>query len=109
MLAGLEGGDALRRVIRNRRIDVDRVDVRVLKQFIEIRVANFDPPAVAAFVQIFLGPAANRIHVGMGVLLVNGNEFGPEAEADDGDANLLFSGHDFFSVGKSLLMNLGAR
>jgi hypothetical protein len=43
------------------------------------------------------------------MFLIDRDELGPETEADDGDANLLVSGHGLFSVGNSLLVKLGAR
>src|SRR5262249_42716551 len=38
--------------------------------------------------------ATDGVHLGVGVGLVDGNELGTEAEADDGDADLLVGWHD---------------
>src|SRR5262249_2560897 len=92
VLAGLEGRQALRGVIGDRAVDVDRVDVRVLEQVVVIAVALLDAELVAGAIEFGLVPAADGRHLVVRVGLVDGNELGPEPEADDGDAN--FPGHD---------------
>src|SRR6185503_3239704 len=72
-------------MIGDGRIDVDDVDIRVLEQLFEIRVAPLHPEGLADGVQLFRRALANRIHVGIGMALVNGDEFGSESESDDGN------------------------
>ena len=47
VLAGLEGGDRHRRVIGNRRVDVDEIDLRVRQHVLVLRVALLDLEGVA--------------------------------------------------------------
>ena len=48
VLAGLQRGDRLRRVVGDRAVDVDGVDVRVLEQLVVVGVARLDAELVAA-------------------------------------------------------------
>jgi hypothetical protein len=91
MLARLQRGNRLRRMIRDRRVDVDGVDVRILQQVLVARVAGGDAEAVAARVELFLVPPADRVHLGIGVTLIDRDELGAEAESDERDANLFVS------------------
>ncbi len=93
VLAGLERCDRLRRVIRDRRIDVDGVDVRVAQQILVARVARRDAEPVAARVELGLVAAADGVHLGVRVPLVDRNELGAEPEPDDGNTNSLVCGH----------------
>src|SRR5581483_11951583 len=61
-------------------------------------VADLDPPAVAALVERFLRAPTNGVHLGVGMLLVDGNEFRTKTQAHDGNANLLVSGHEMFPL-----------
>ena len=88
VLAGLEGGDGLATVVGDRRVDVDRVDFRVLEQRVEVRVALRDLVAVADRLQLLRVALADRDDLRVRVGLVDWDEFGAEAEAGQRDANL---------------------
>ena len=103
MFAGLQGGDALRRVQMDGGIDVDRIDIRVLEQVFEAGVTLFDAVLVADLVQLFLGALADGVHVGVGMALVNGDEFRSEPEADDGHIDF-FIAHRFRIYAGGLIM-----
>ena len=77
---------------------MDGVDVRVLQQLVVARVARLDAEAVADLVELLLVAPADGVHLGVRMALIDGNELGAEAEADDGDANLLVSGHRRLSL-----------
>src|SRR5215831_11785865 len=94
MLAGLQSRDGLRGVVGNRRVDVDGVDVGVAEEVVEIGIAGLDAEAVAALIQLGPVAAANGVHFGVGMSLVDGNELRAEAEANDGDAYLFVGSHD---------------
>jgi hypothetical protein len=88
VLAGFEGRDGHRRVIRNRRIDMHGIDLRILEEVCVALVPGADAGGVADLVELLSRPLANRVHVRERVLLINRNEFGAESEADDGDIGL---------------------
>ena len=52
-----------------------------------------DAELFAARVEFGLVPPADGVHLGVRVGLVDGDELGPEPEADDGDADLLVGRH----------------
>ena len=93
VLAGLERGDAHPGVVRDGRVDVDDVDLRVLEQLLEIRVALLDAEVVAHGVELLRVALADGVAAGVRVLLPEGDEFGPEAEADDGDVEFVIGDH----------------
>ena len=88
VLAGLEGGDGLATVVRDGRVDMDRVDFRVLEERVEVRVALRDLVAVADRLELLRIALADRDDLRVRVGLVDGDEFGAEAEAGQRDANL---------------------
>jgi hypothetical protein len=66
---------------------VDGVDVLVL-QDVGIRlIPSFDAIGVADLVELVLRPLADAHELGVRMPLVDGDELGPEAEADDGRAD----------------------
>jgi len=73
-------------VVRNGRVDVDGVNVRIGEDVGVVGVALFDAELVADFVEQFGIALADRAHLRIGMALVDGDEFGAEAETDDGDA-----------------------
>ena len=87
VLAGLQRLNGLLGVERNRRVDVDRVDVRVLQQLGVIGVALLDPEGVADGVQLLLIALADRDRHRIRVSLVDGDELGAKAEPDERNAN----------------------
>src|SRR5262249_28203624 len=93
VLAGLQRREALRGVVGDGRVDVDGVDVGIFQQVVEAGVADLDAEAVAALVEGLLVAAADGDPFGGGGLLVAGDELGAEAEADDGDADLVAGRH----------------
>ncbi len=91
VFAGLERGDRLRCVIGDRRVDVNGVYVGVLEQLVVAGVALGDFVAIADLVHFGLVAAADGVHLGVGMGLVNGDKLGSEAQPDDRHA--YFSGH----------------
>ena len=59
-----------------------------------VGVARLDAEAVAALVELFLVASADGVHLGIRVALIDRDELGAEAEADDGDTDLLVAAHD---------------
>src|SRR5437588_2444214 len=81
-------------MIGNRRIDVHGVYIRILQELVEIGVAHLDAELVAALVEPFFIAAAEGVHLGKRMVLVDGNEFGPKAEANDRNPDFLAGCHD---------------
>jgi hypothetical protein len=71
---------------------VDGVDVLVLDQLVEARVALRDAERVADPVEVLPIPLADRGHLGVGVSLVDRDELSPEPETDNRDADALGHG-----------------
>ena len=87
VLAGLERRYRLPGMIGNGGVDVDRVDVRVFKQPVEIVVPILDAKRVADRIQFFAGALADGVHVGARMPLVDGNKLRAESQPDYGDVN----------------------
>ena len=83
VLARLEGRDRHPGVIRDRRIDVDGVDLGVLEHLLVVGVTGGDLVAIAAFIQALLVAAADAVHLRAGIVLIDGDELGAEAQSDD--------------------------
>jgi len=83
VLAGTKGGYALWSMQVDWRIDVDRVNSRVLDQLVEIFEPFTDVKLISNFVQLASGPLADRVHIRVGVVLVDRNEFLTKAQSDD--------------------------
>ena len=84
VFARFERGDRHRRVVGNRRVDMDEVDVGIFQQLGVVGVAAADPECVADPVEAAAVALADREHVGVRVPLINRDELGAEPEADDG-------------------------
>ena len=87
MLAGLERRKRHGRVIGDRRIDVDGIDLVVLEEVGIGLVPPLDAIRLADLVEFVPRPLADRHQFRVRVALVDGDELGAEAEADDGGAN----------------------
>jgi hypothetical protein len=83
VLAGLERRDRLRGVIRDGRVDMHGVDIRVCQQVFVARIPCRDPELLAAGVELFPVATADAVHLGIRVSLVDGNELGAEAQTHD--------------------------
>jgi hypothetical protein len=94
VLTGFEGRDRHRCVVGDRRVDVNGVDVGILKQLGEVGVAGFHAEPIPDLVEPLAVPAADGIHLRARVILINWNEFGPEAETDNRHADRLIARHD---------------
>ena len=88
MFAGFQRGDGLPGMIGNGRVDMHCVHLRIFDELIEIGVALLHTECVANGIQLLFGALANGIHRGVGVALIDGNEFSAESETDDGHLNL---------------------
>ena len=86
MLASAKGRKGVLGVVRDRSVDVDGVNVRIGEDVCVVLIALLDAELVADLLERFGIALADRGHLGIGMALVDGNEFGTEAEADDGDA-----------------------
>jgi hypothetical protein len=101
VLAGVQGLDGHPGVVGNGGVDVHRVDGRVLEQVTIVGVAGLDPVAIAAFIEAFAVATGDRVDFRAGVFLIDRDEFGPEAQPDDGHPDRLFARHAAFSSGES--------
>ena len=94
VLAGLEPGQALAGVVGDGRVDVDGVDLGIGQHVVELRVALGDAERVAQLVELLLAALADGVHLGLRMVLIDGNELGPKTQTHDRHANLLLSRHD---------------
>jgi hypothetical protein len=85
MLSGFQGRDHLIGVQLQRSVDVDDVDVGIGQHFVVIGVSDLDAVLVTDLVQFGFGTLADRVHFSVRVLLIDGDEFGAEFQADDAD------------------------
>ena len=92
MLARLERLDAHAPMLRDRGVDVHRIDVLVGEHVLVAGVAPADREGIPDLLELGWITLAERGDLGIGVALVDRDEFGAEAEADDGDAGF-GSGH----------------
>ena len=74
MLTCLERSDGLGRVVRDRGVDVDGVYLWVLENILKAAVAFLHAEEIPDGVQILLVALANRMHVCLGMVLINWNE-----------------------------------
>lgn len=74
VLTRLERSDGLGRVVRDGCVDVDGVDLWVLENILIAAVAFLHTEEIPDGVQILLVALANRMHVCLGMVLINGNE-----------------------------------
>ena len=72
---------------------MDRVDIGVFQELAIIGIAGLDPVTVPALIEPFAVAAADRMNLGARVLLIDRDEFGSEAQADDCHADRLFTRH----------------
>ena len=91
VLAGAQGPDGLRRVIGDRRVNVNRINLRIGQQFFVIRVALGDGELVGHGVHLRLVAPTHGDEVGVGMRLVDGNKLCAETEADEGYIKGLFA------------------
>jgi hypothetical protein len=85
VLSGFQGCDHLIGVQLQGSVDVDDVDVGVGQHFVVVGVSDLDAVLVTDLVQFGFGSLADCVHFSVRVLLVNGDEFGAEFQADDAD------------------------
>ena len=71
---------------------MNKVDFRVLENFVKLLVSSCNAESIADKIQIGFVASTNGQNICVGVGLVDRNEFGSETEADHGDVNL-FLGH----------------
>ena len=102
VLAGLQRLDAHPAVVRDGRVDVHGVHVRVFEQLFEVLVAHADAEGIAHGIELLLVALADGVAVRQRVTLPDGDEFRPETEADDGDVDLVgHGGRSFAKRGSS--------
>ena len=89
MLARAQGFERLRGVIGDGGVDVHGINLRILKQLVVISVALLDIELVGHRVHLCLVASANSNEVGIRMRLVDGDEFGAEPKADDGNIESL--------------------
>lgn len=78
-------------MVRDGRIDVNGIDFRIFQQFAVISVSRFYVERIANGIQLFGITLADGVHVGVGMALINGNEFSPESQSDDGNVDFSLS------------------
>ena len=66
-------------------VDVDRVYFGIFEEIFEVAVAFFDFEGVADLIELVPRTLADGVHAGVGVPLINGNEFSSKTEANYGD------------------------
>src|SRR5258706_11225338 len=88
MFARLQRRDRLRGMIRNRAVDMNEVNLRVLQDVVEIGVALGDAEVIRDLIELSLVTLADGIHVGIGVLLVDRDELRAKTQTDDRDVDL---------------------
>ena len=79
---------------------MNRIDLRVLEQLSVIFVPLRDTEGLADGVELLPGALADCVHLRVGMALIDGNELGAEAEADNGNFYLLLIGHGKQGRGK---------
>ena len=72
-------------VIGDGGIDMDGIDLGIGEKIGVVRVALFNAVFVADLVELGFGALADGCHFSVRVALVDGDEFGAEAETDDCD------------------------
>jgi hypothetical protein len=97
VFAGFQGLDRHPGVVGDGGVDVDGVDGGVLEQVTIVGVSSLDAVAIAALVQPLAVAAADRADFGAGVVLIDRDELGSEAQPDDGHTDRLFARHAAFS------------
>src|SRR3954447_16184105 len=81
------------------------IDVWVSQHILISGVALGDTELVADLVELLLGALADRVHVRLGMLLVDRNKLRSKTQPDDGDVHFVF-GHDDVSP-RTVLMAFG--
>jgi hypothetical protein len=76
-------------MIRDGGVDVDEVNLWILKDFVEIGVPLRDPKLIPGLVQFMLIAATYSGDIGIGMTLIDGNELGTKTETNHGDIELL--------------------
>ena len=89
MLPGLQGRNRMRRMIRNRGINMNRIDLRISQESVVIIIALFDAILISDFIQGRLRPLANSRHIGVRMTLINGDKLGTKSQPDNRDINIL--------------------
>ena len=89
VLAGPQRRDRHPGVVRDGRVDVDEIDVRVRQHVVVVRVPLLDAEGIGDAVQLRSISPADGEHVRVGMTLVDGDELGPETEAHDRHVELL--------------------
>jgi hypothetical protein len=101
VLARVQGLDGHPGVVGDRGINVDGVDGGVFEQVTIVGKAGRNAVAIAAFIEAFAVAAGDRVDFRAGVFLIDRDEFGSEAQPDNGHPDWLFARHAAFSSGES--------
>ena len=80
MLASVECRDGLLGMIGNRAVDVHRIDVRIFQQFFVTAVSLGHAELVATCFEFSLVASADRVHLGIRVLLIDRNKLGTKPQ-----------------------------
>ena len=67
------------------------IHVAILNQLLETLITLIDPVLPADLVELLLGTLADRVHIGMGMILINRNEFLPKTEPNNGNVDFLLT------------------
>jgi hypothetical protein len=88
VLAGFQRRHAHRRMLVNGGVDVHHIDVGIFEHLVVVGVALLDVEGVADGIELILAALANGVHIGIRVILVDGDELCPEAQAGYGNIDL---------------------
>ena len=89
MFAGLQRGQRLSGMLRDRAVDMHSIDIRIFQHVFKVRISLGDAKLVAAGIQSGFITTANRVHLGIRMMLINRNEFRTKTQSDNRHANLL--------------------
>ena len=78
-------------VVGNRGVDVDGIEVRVFEQLAVIGVAFLDAERIADRIELRPVTLADRVQVGLGMPLVEGDEFSSETQTDNRNIDFSFT------------------
>src|SRR5260370_27842989 len=85
----------------DRRIDMHSIHIGILEQRLEIFIPLAYFILTAYLFKLLFRTLADRVHIRIGMILINRNKFLAKSESYDGDVNLL-STHSFYSSKLSL-------
>ena len=93
MLTGFQRSDGLGGMIWYGRVDVNGVHIWVLEHVFVLLVAFFDTKGITDGIELLFVTLAYRVHAGVGMVLIDGNELSTKPQSNDGNIDF-FPAHD---------------